>query len=125
MVELASLTGALDDPFSTGSINWTKLRGFIDWTTCHPRAIPTALIRPPERTDSPLLDNLLAGMAEKLCDDRGEMRPGWCALVPGLDAPYVTIGTPLMQQRTRQQTPPQLARRNVFVTESSLWRTAQ
>ena len=68
------------------------------------------------------MDALLAGIAEKLCDDAGLPRPGWARRVPGVAMPWISPGTPRMQAAAGAGTPPQLAARNIFVRADSLWR---
>lgn len=119
---LADMANSLDDEASLTHINWTRLRGFIDWARAHPDRIPALIHQPPPRTTEPLLDNLLAGIAEKLAADTGLQRPRWCSKVPPLAAPYETPGTPRMRERTRSETPEPFAHRNVFINAHSLWR---
>jgi len=119
---LADLASALDEVAADHRINWTRLRGFVDWTIEHPERTSSAIRRPPPRSGEPLLDNLLAGMAEQLADDVGIERPRWCRKVPPLAVPYETPGTPRMRARNRSHTPGPLAERNVFVSAASLWR---
>ena len=60
-----------------GHPDWTKLRSFLDYLSLHPDRVETALIRRPAKSPSPVLDTLLAGIAEKLADDAGLGRPAW------------------------------------------------
>src|ERR1019366_7853008 len=46
--------------------DWTKLRSFLDDLALHPDRVETAIIRRPAKSPSPVLDTLLAGIAEKL-----------------------------------------------------------
>ena len=119
---LAEMANSLDDEASSRRINWTRLRGFLDWARAHPDRIPALIHQPPPRTTEPLLDNLLAGIAEKLAADNGLECPRWCSKVPPLTEPYETPGTPRMRDRTRSETPEAFAHRNVFINAHSLWR---
>jgi len=121
---LAAMATALDDEASSTHINWTRLRGLIDWACIHSDRIPALIHQPPPRTAEPLLDNLLAGIAEKLADDAGLEPPRWCRKVPPLAQPYETPGTPRMRERTRTTTPEPFAHRNIFISAESLWRAA-
>jgi hypothetical protein len=103
-------------------VDWTRLRAFLDYLARHPAHIIDAVAEQPERSGSVLLDNLLAGMAEKLCDDAGVPRPAWTTGIRPLKQEWVAPGTPRMQQATRAVTPTQLADRKVIVSEDSLWR---
>ncbi len=101
---------------------WTKLRSFLDHLYLHPEQIAAAILRRPAPSGSPMLDALLAGIAEKLADDFGLLRPRWATRNPGLDADWITPGTPQMHEAIRRNTPPQLSARRVFIDSGSLWR---
>lgn len=103
-------------------IDWTSLRAFTDHLALHPERTALAIHDRPRPSGSRLLDNLLAGIAEKSADDIKIRRPNWAALVSALDAPWLSPGTPRIQQRARDQAPPQLAHRNVLVARSAIWR---
>ncbi len=85
--------------------------------------LPDGPLAPP-LSGSGFMDALLAGIAEKACDDAGVPRPGWARRVPGVAMPWISPGTPRMQAAARAGTPPQLAARNIFVRADSLWRGA-
>jgi hypothetical protein len=69
-----------------------------------------------------LLDNLLAGIAEKAAHDVDIRHPMWTDHVAPLREAWVAPGTPTMQQRAREFTPAEFAHRNVFVAASAIWR---
>lgn len=119
---LAALASAVDDEASDRHVNWTRLRGFADWARHHPDRVVAAIHRPPPRSGEPLLDNVLAGMAEELADEAGIEPPRWCAAVRPLGRPYETPGTPRMRERNRRSAPRALARRGVFVSADTIWR---
>ena len=119
---LADLADALDDTASATGINWTRLRGFVDWASEQRDRVASGIHQPPPRTAEPLLDNLLAGIAEQLAADSGVRPPRWCSSVRPLAEPYETPGTPRMRARARGRTLPSLARRNVFISADTLWR---
>lgn len=102
--------------------DWTRLRGLLDWLAEHPRGRATALAARPAESGSGFMDALLAGIAEKVCDDAGLPRPGWTRQVPASPAAWISPGTPRMQAAARAGTPPQLAARNITVRADSLWR---
>jgi len=102
----------------------TRLRGLLDYLAEHPRHVGVAVAAPPPPSGSRFMDALLAGIAEKVCDDAGLPRPAWVRRVPGLPMPWISPGTPRMQAAARAGTPPQLAARNIFVRADSLWRGA-
>lgn len=103
--------------------DWTRLRGFVDWLHEHPELVEEAIATPPARSE-PVLDGLLAGIAEKLADDCGVQRPRWTAAVPPLPHPWKPPGTPRMVAQAERTTPQQLKRRNIVLAERDLWRTA-
>jgi transcriptional regulator with XRE-family HTH domain len=102
--------------------DWTRLRAFLDHLAMHPEQKAAAILRTPTPSGSALVDNLLAGMAEKVSDDAGLPRPVWTTRVPPLIEPWVTPGTPRMQKAARAETPPQLAARRLTLAANSLWR---
>jgi transcriptional regulator with XRE-family HTH domain len=118
-----SLAGLADthERASGASINWTRLRGFIDWLHRHPEQTESAIETPPPRTGT-ALDVLLAGMAEKIADDVGVVRPRWTDAVPPLDEPWEPQGTPRMIAEAKRSTPEPLRRRRFFLAEQDLWR---
>jgi DNA-binding XRE family transcriptional regulator len=102
--------------------DWTRLRAFVDYLMLKPVHIRTAIAHAPWPSGVPIVDALLASMAEKLADDRGLPRPKWTGTVPGLDQEWLTPGTPRMQAAVRSATPPQFLRRGLLVDSGSLWR---
>lgn len=103
--------------------DWTRLRGFLDYLSRRPDAMPTAIRRRPPRAGSPVMDALLAGIAEKIAQDRGLEPPPWTRHVPALEKEYTgTPGTPRMVEQWRRETPSQLRRRGLVIDEQSLWR---
>jgi transcriptional regulator with XRE-family HTH domain len=101
---------------------WTRLRAFLDHLALHPEQTGSATLRKPAPSGSAVLDTLLAGIAEKACDDAGLPRPTWARRVPGLPEAWATPGTTAMQQAARAATPRQLAARGLSIDERSLWR---
>jgi transcriptional regulator with XRE-family HTH domain len=102
--------------------DWTRLRAFLDKLALHPEQKGSATLRKPAPSGSALLDTLLAGIAEKICDDAGLPRPTWARRVPGLPEAWATPGTPTMQEVISAATPRQLAERGLSIDERSLWR---
>ena len=102
--------------------DWTRLRAFLDYRWLQPGRTRAAIADKPDPSGSPLLDNLLAGMAEKLSDEAELERPSWTDKVPGMTEPWCTPGTPRMQAAARSATPPQLAARGLTLSSNSLWR---
>jgi transcriptional regulator with XRE-family HTH domain len=102
--------------------DWTRLRAFLDKLALHPEQKGPATLRKPAPSGSAVLDTLLAGIAEKTCDDAGLPRPTWARHVPGLPEAWATPGTPAMQEAIKAATPLQLAERGLSIDERSLWR---
>ena len=104
------------------SIPWTRLRALLDWLRAHPERSLEAIVDPPTRTGSPQLDNLLAGIAEKVADDAGARRPTWTQAVQPLDRRWHSPGTPRMRSAEAATAPSQFVRRKVLVGAGNLWR---
>jgi transcriptional regulator with XRE-family HTH domain len=102
--------------------DWTKLRSFLDDLSLHPDRVETAIIRRPPKSQSPVLDTLLAGIAEKLADDAGIGRPAWTRRTPCLREEWSPFGPPRLKARWRNAAPPQLLDRGLVIDEPSLWR---
>ena len=119
---LARLTDAWQPTRRGTTFDWTRLRGFVDWLRQHPELVEEAIATPPARSE-PALDGLLAGMAEKLADDKGVDRPRWTTAVPPLPSPWMPPGTPRMVAQAKRTTPKQLKLRNIVLAERDLWRT--
>ena len=118
-----ALADALEvDPDGTTHPDWTRLRAVLDYLYLHPTLTQAAIADKPEPSGSELLDNLLAGIAEKLSDDAELPRPSWTAEIPGLSRPWCTPATPRMHAAAQSATPPQLAARGFVLASNSLWR---
>jgi transcriptional regulator with XRE-family HTH domain len=102
--------------------DWTRLRAFLDFVAQHPDLRGAATLHAPVPSGSPFMDNLLAGMAEKICDDANLPRPAWTKRVPRLSEPWVSGGTPRMRAAAEAATPSQLASRGITMKVESLWR---
>lgn len=102
--------------------DWTSLRSFVDAITRMPEGSAWAIARPPAPSGSEVVDNLLAGIAEKVADDAGIARPDWTLEVVPLYDPWFTPSTPHMRNAARARTPSQLAQRNIWVSNETLWR---
>jgi transcriptional regulator with XRE-family HTH domain len=118
LAELADAWIELPD----GHPDWTRLRSFLDGLALHPDDLETAIIRRPAKSESPVLDSLLAGIAEKLADDAGIGRPGWTRRTPCLSKEWSPFGPPRLIAKWRDAAPSQFLNRGLVVDESSLWR---
>jgi len=121
--QLASLTDAWErNTHGQDRPDWTRLRAFLDFLALHPEMRGPATLQIPAPSNSEFMDNLLAGMAEKICDDADLPRPAWTKRIPGLKHPWIGGGTPRMRAHARAVTPSQLAARGITMTSDSLWR---
>lgn len=102
--------------------DWTRLRAFLDALALRPELAGPATLRMPAPSGSELMDNLLAGMAEKVSDDLGLPRPAWVRTVQPLKDPWVSPSTPRMQAEATAATPEQLSARGITLKARSLWR---
>ena len=120
--EIADLADAWSDGRHGHRPDWTRLRAFLDHLARHPEQQGPATLRRPAPSGSAVLDSLLAGIAEKICDDARLPRPAWARAVPPLRDRWATPGTPAMQQAIADATPRALADRGLSIDEASLWR---
>jgi transcriptional regulator with XRE-family HTH domain len=116
---LATVSGPDDD---IDTVDWTQLRGLVDWLDWHADDIDDAIADAPRRTGDPRLDNLLAATAEKVADDAGRPRPRWARAVPPLPRPWTPPGTPRMQATETATAPAQFTARNLRIGAGNLWR---
>jgi transcriptional regulator with XRE-family HTH domain len=118
---LAALSTAVDEPAGRQRFDWTRLRGFADWASRHPRELPAAIADPPARTGTPL-DPILAAFAEELATRHDIDRPRWTRTIGAAKDEWSAPATPLMQERARAATPEPFARRNLVLDGSTLFR---
>jgi transcriptional regulator with XRE-family HTH domain len=105
--------------------DWTRLRAFLDYLALNPHCVSRALTRKPPPSKSDVLDAMLAGIAQKVAEDRGLRPPGWTSRVPSLKQEWLPSGTDRMRSRWRTLTPPQLLQRGIVLDGASLWREYQ
>jgi transcriptional regulator with XRE-family HTH domain len=103
-------------------IDWTWIRGVVDWTQLHPETIPEAISIPPHPDASPETKNLLAAIAEKIADDASLPRPRWTLATPRTRKPLKPFGTPRMVERGRLNAPEQFLKRNIWLHEQEFFR---
>jgi transcriptional regulator with XRE-family HTH domain len=102
--------------------DWTRLRSFIDRVALQPQKVREAIQLRPSRSASPMMDSLLAGIAEKLAADASIKEPKWTHRVPGLDEEWAAPATPRLRARWRANAPKQLLDRGILIDAASLWR---
>jgi transcriptional regulator with XRE-family HTH domain len=122
-VHLAELHGAWNRRHGEDRPDWTVLRAGIDHLALHPEETADAIAPAPGPSGSVIVDALLAAIADKLADDLHLARPPWTRAAPTLSvATFLMPTTPRQRHAIRRSTPPQLATRNLFVDETTLWR---
>ena len=112
---LADLADRCDEP------DWTRLRSLVDHLRLNGELIAAAIAAAP-RPCSPLIDNLLAAVAEKLADDAGIQRPKWTAQIQPLEDCWETPATPRRRAANVAQTSSQFRERNIILPASAIWR---
>ena len=112
----------MKSPSRTGEPDWTSLRSFTDQLSLHPELSNLAIRQRPPRTGSPLVDNLLAAIAEKIAHDCGFRRPAWTRNVEPLASPWESQGTPRKRSTARTRTPIEFSRRGLFLDPVAIWR---
>lgn len=120
---LASLATAVEQVGERLKIDWTRLRGFVDWAAEHPDRLTRAMSDPPARTGTPL-DAVLAALAEELAAAHGLPRPRWTRAVGPLEQEWSAPGTPRMRAEAAASTPEPFRRRNLILARSALFRQA-
>jgi transcriptional regulator with XRE-family HTH domain len=100
-------------------LDWPRWRALLDELALHPDRIPEAIYVAPPPAGEPVVDTLLAAVAEKLADDAGLPRPSWTDQVPPLAEPYAP---PTARTVTGHHVPVQLAARGLMIDAASLWR---
>jgi transcriptional regulator with XRE-family HTH domain len=113
---LSGLGSRLHEP----DLDWVAVRLFTDWVALHPWHTAVSTAAQPEASGSARIDCLLAAIGEKLADDAQVARPVWTTKVQALDEPWEHPGTPAMRVRSRAETPPQFAARNIWL--NGIWR---
>jgi transcriptional regulator with XRE-family HTH domain len=104
--------------------DWTRLRAFVDYLTRNPAFAAVATRAKPPASGSAFLDNLLAGVADKVADDASIPRPAWTKRIPPLRETWESIGTPRMRAAAAEKAPRQLAARRILIPATTLWRNA-
>ena len=102
--------------------DWTRWRALVDRLRLHPELTALSLAEAPRPTGSPLVDNLLAALAEKLADDAKIRRPAWTREPKPLVDPWSAPATPRKHAQNVASTPEQFATRHITLPETALWR---
>lgn len=120
-VELARLVDAWLPAVADGTPDWTRLRAALDALRLRPESVATAIERAPARSGAPVLDALLAGIADKLADDHQLPRPAWTDRRK-LKTTWAPASTPRQRAYQEAHTPRQLREHNLIVDADTLWR---
>ena len=110
------------DATHTHHPDWVRLRGLVDQLRLRPALIAQAILPEPPRSQSEMMDALLAAIAEKLADDAGISRPRWTRSRPPLREVWSVAIRPSKQAEAEANTPPQFIRRGLLIPESTIWR---
>lgn len=100
-------------------LDWPRWRALLDELARHPELTPEAIYEAPPPAGEPIVDTLLAAIAEKLADDAQLPRPAWTVSVPALHEPYEP---PIARVMTEREIPSQFRERGVSIDAQSLWR---
>ena len=120
---LADLSDAwIEDARHTHHPDWTRLRGLADQLKLRPALIAQAIMPQPPRSQSEVMDALLAGMAEKLADDAGITRPSWTRKRPPLPEPWSIATRSSKRAELEAATPVQFLHRKLLIPETTIWR---
>ena len=120
---LANLINAWSRTLLGDRPDWTRLRALLDGIARQPGRTRFVIGPTPQPSGSPVMDALLAAIADKLADDHGLKRPAWTKEESRfLECPWESPGTPRMRQLAREQTPGQLLAHGIVASWDSLWR---
>jgi transcriptional regulator with XRE-family HTH domain len=120
---LAELATACSEDAGRLKIDWTRLRSFVDRVEQHPESLSAAIADSPAPT-VPLLNAILAALAEQLADEHDIERPRWTRAFGPLAEPWSPPSTPRMRASFEESTPDAFRRRNLVLSRSALFRTA-
>lgn len=122
-VRLADLSDAwIEDATHAHHPDWTRLRAFADQLRLHPAHIAQAIMPEPPRSQSEIMNALLAAMAEKIADDAGISRPSWTRSRPPLLEMWSVATRPAKRAEAEAATPVQFLHRKLLIPETTIWR---
>lgn len=120
---LSDLTDAwTEDATHTHHPDWVRIRAFVDELRLRPNITAQAILPEPPRSQSPLMNSLIAAIAEKIADDAGITRPRWTRTRPALRQPWSVATRPSKQAEAQAATPAQFMKRGLIIPESTIWR---
>ena len=103
-------------------IDWTMLRSVADQAERDPASVRVLIGGEPAPTANTVVRTILAAVAAHLAEQAGIRAPAWARRTPPLDHPWHPEGTPRMVRQTIAETPPVIARYNVWIRASALHR---
>ncbi len=103
-------------------LDWTMIRAVTDRSERHQADIALMIGAEPPATASNTARTVLAAIASFVADRGSVAPPRWVRTAQPLSEPWQLLGTPQMLRRTMAETPPQLARLNVWLRADALTR---
>ncbi len=103
-------------------IDWTMLRSVTDLAERDPSTVRLLIGAEPTSTAGPTARTILAAVAALLAEQAELRVPAWARHTPPLADPWHPDGTPRMIRQTIAETPPAVARYNVWLRASALQR---
>lgn len=103
-------------------LDWTMLRSVADLAERDPSTVCLLIGAEPPRTTDTIARTILAAVAAFLAEQAEIRAPAWARHTPPLDTPWHPDGTPRMVRQTMAETPPAVARYNVWLRASALHR---
>lgn len=103
-------------------IDWTMLRSVTDLAERDPSTVKLLNGAEPPPTAGITTRTILAAVAAFLAEEAGVRAPGWARHTPPLAEPWHPGGTPRMIRQTIAETPPAVARYNVWLRASAMQR---
>lgn len=120
MVDVVGLVDLLRSDLRSGASKGEMLRAVRQFVKNVDRLGPAGMIeRDPGSTGDPRWDALVAGVVEHVAFAHGASVPEWARAVP-LEQWWFVTDSPRLHATAFVNTPPALARRNVYLTRASL-----
>lgn len=121
---LAELATAVDEEAERLKIDWTRLRDFVDRVEQHPDELAKAIADPPAPT-VPILNAILAALAEQLAEEHDIECPRWTRAYGPLEESWSPPSTPRMRAAFEESTPDAFRRRKLILSRSALFHSAR
>lgn len=108
-----------------GAVDWTMLRAVTDHAERDPSIVGLLIGGEPPAEAGLTARTILAAVGAFLAEQAEAHKPAWVRHTPALAQPWHPDGTPRMVRETIAQTPPTVARYNVWIRASALQRRRQ